>query len=284
MTKTMLVVLAHPDDESFGTGGTLALYARRGVDVYLICATRGEAGEMDAAHLEGFASVAERRESELRCAAETLGLKEVIFLDYRDSGMAGSPDNLHPNALAAQPVEQVAEQIVCYMRKLKPQVMVTFDPIGGYRHPDHIAVHNAVKRAFELVNDPAFTSLDLPPFQPQKLYYHVMPHVILRMMVKAMPLFGQDPRKQGKNKDIDLVSITEVRFPTHARIDYRPVAQVRDDAAFCHESQGGGIIGSRLNRIRRWLASFDNFMRAYPEPKPRERIENDLFAGVKEDS
>ena len=283
MTKKLLVVFAHPDDESFGTGGTLALYARRGVDVSLICATRGEVGEMDPEHLQGFQSIAERRESELRCAAEKLGLKDVFFLNYRDSGMPGSPDNKHKDALVAQPVDQVAGEIVEYMRRLKPQVVVTFDPIGGYRHPDHIAVHHAVNRAFELVNDTSYPCGDLPPYQPQKLYYHFMPHALLRVMVKAMPLFGQDPRRQGKNKDIDLVSITEVRFPTHARIDYRPVAQIRDEAAFCHVSQGGGILSSRLARLRRLVGSFDNFMRAYPEPAPREKVEKDLFAGVIED-
>jgi len=94
-------VLAHPDDETFGMGGTLALYASQGVEVHLVCATRGEVGEMDPKLLEGFASIAERRESELCCAADMLGLKAVHFLDYRDSGMPGSPDNTHPMALAA---------------------------------------------------------------------------------------------------------------------------------------------------------------------------------------
>lgn len=279
MTKTLLAVLAHPDDESFGMGGTLALYARRGVDVYLICATRGEVGEMDPEHLQGYSSIGERREAELRCAAEKLGLKDIIFLNYRDSGMPGSPENRHPNALVAQPVEQVADEIARHMREIQPQVVVTFDPIGGYRHPDHIAVHNAVNLAFQKTGDPTFAA-DLPPYSPQKLYYHVMPHVILRMAVKIMPLMGQDPRRQGKNKDIDLASITEVQFPTHARVDYRPVAKIRDDAAYCHASQGGGILSGPMAHIRRLVASYDMFMRAYPEPQLGAPIERDLFAGV----
>ncbi len=109
---TMLVCLAHPDDETFGMGGTLALYARRGVQVYLVCATRGDVGDVDQDLLQGFNSVAERRESELLCAASTLGLAGVYFLGYRDSGMPGSPDNRHPNALAAQPVNVVASLVV----------------------------------------------------------------------------------------------------------------------------------------------------------------------------
>jgi N-acetyl-1-D-myo-inositol-2-amino-2-deoxy-alpha-D-glucopyranoside deacetylase len=119
MQKTLLAVLAHPDDESFGMGGTLALYARRGVDVYLICATRGE-GRDGPQSYGGYTTIAERREAELRCAAENLGLKGVYFLDYRDSGMPGSPDNQHPQALVAQPLEQVAGDVVHYIRVCKP--------------------------------------------------------------------------------------------------------------------------------------------------------------------
>ena len=96
---SLAAVLAHPDDESFGMGGTLALYARKGVEIHLICATRGEAGEMDPDCLEGFDSIAERRESELLCAAEQLGITSVHFLNYRDSGMSGSLANQHPQAL-----------------------------------------------------------------------------------------------------------------------------------------------------------------------------------------
>ena len=117
----LLAVLAHPDDESFGMGGTLALYARRGVEVHLICATRGEVGQMDEDCLEGFDSIAERRVSELRCAAGILGLTGVHFLDYRDSGMPGTPDNEHPQALVMAPIEQVAGEVAHYIRDLKPQ-------------------------------------------------------------------------------------------------------------------------------------------------------------------
>src|SRR5512145_1217724 len=89
----LLAVLAHPDDETFGTGGTLAFYARRGVKVHLVCATRGESGDVDEEFLRGYKTIAERREHELRCAAGNLGLAGVHFLDYRDSGMPGWPEN-----------------------------------------------------------------------------------------------------------------------------------------------------------------------------------------------
>lgn len=257
------------------------MYARRGVDVYLVCATRGEVGEMDPKFMQGFNSVAERRESELRCAAEHLGLKGIFFLNYRDSGMPGSPDNQHPQALVAQPVEQVAGEVAAYIRKLKPQVVITFDPIGGYRHPDHIAIHNATVQAFEMANDPALYLGGLEPYRPEKFYFHTMPHTILRTAVRLMPIFGQDPRHQGKNKDIDLVSITEVSFPVHARIDFRPVAKVRDEASACHVSQGGGrLVNGPMAYIRRIMGAYETYMRAYPQPQPRTRVEKDLFEGI----
>jgi N-acetyl-1-D-myo-inositol-2-amino-2-deoxy-alpha-D-glucopyranoside deacetylase len=281
MTKTLLAVLAHPDDETFGMGGTLALYARRGVEVYLVCATRGEVGETDPKFMRGFNSVAERREAELRCAAELLGLKGVYFLGYRDSGMAGSPENKHPQALAAQPIDQVAEDVAHYIRLLKPQVVITFDAIGGYRHPDHIAMHQATVRAFQMVGKETQTKDGLEPFQPDKLYFHTIPHSFLRIAVKFMPLFGQNPRQMGKNKDIDLVSITEVKFPIHARINYSPVAKVRDEATACHASQGGGrFVSGPAAVLRQLMASYETFMRGYPEPGASARVEKDLFEGI----
>ena len=278
----MLVCLAHPDDETFGMGGTLALYARRGVQVHLVCATRGDVGDVDRELMQGFSSVAERRESELRCAAGILGLSGVYFLGYRDSGMPGTPDNQHPNALAAQPVDEVAAKVVLYIRLLRPQVVVTHDPIGGYKHPDHIAMHRATVRAFALASDPAFSS-DLPPFTPQKLYYQTMPKALIRWAVRLAPLVRMDPHHFGRNHDIDLATIVkEGNFPTHARINCRSVSEIRDEATACHTSQLGGAIGRKgpLTILRRYFGSTESFMRAVPAPGNGLR-EQDLFAGVR---
>jgi N-acetyl-1-D-myo-inositol-2-amino-2-deoxy-alpha-D-glucopyranoside deacetylase len=278
---TMLVCLAHPDDETFGMGGTLALYTHRGVQVHLVCATRGDVGDVDKDLLQGFNSVAERRESELRCAAGILGLSGVYFLGYRDSGMPGTPDNLHQNALAAQPVDDVASKVVHYIRSLRPQVVVTHDPIGGYKHPDHIAMHRATLRAFQLAADPSFSS-DLPPFQPDKLYYQTMPKAIMRWAVRLAPLLGMDPRHFGRNRDIDLVSVVEEgSFPTHARINCRSVSEIRDEATACHTSQLGGAIGRKgpMTILRRYMGGTESFMRAYPKP-PNGLREKDLFEGI----
>ncbi len=278
----LLAALAHPDDESFGTGGTLALYASRGVQVHLVCATRGEAGEVDPEFMQGFDTVADRRVSELRCAAGILGLAGVHFLDYRDSGMTGSPDNQHPQALANAPIYDVAVRIAHFIRLLKPQVVLTFDPIGGYKHPDHIAIHQATVKAFYLASDPAFQD-DQPPYQPQKLYFHVMPKGMLRFAVRFLPLFGMNPRQFGRNHDIDLLSIVEGGdFPAHAWIDFHTVARQREAAAACHASQLGGAGMRRsgpLGWLMRWFGRKEQYMRAYPPVEGKLR-EKDLFEGV----
>ena len=282
--RILLAVLAHPDDETFGTGGTLAYYARQGVQVHLVCATRGEVGDVDERYLRGFASISELRQAELRCATEKLGLAGVHFLGYRDSGMPGSPDNQHANALAAQPVDQVAAEVTHYFRLLKPQVVITFDPIGGYRHPDHIAIQRATVRAFEAgaaLRQEFPNPDDLSPFQPQKLYFQTIPHGLMRLGVTLLRLVGQDPRHIGRNKDIDLVSIAEVDFPTHAIIDYRSVAKIRDEASLCHASQGGQEMSrGPLGWLRRLLFSRETYMRAFPLPV-KGITERDLFEGVR---
>ena len=277
--RTILAVLAHPDDESFGMGGTLALYASRGVDVHLVCATRGEVGDVDPELLKGFDSIADLRESELRCAAGILGLAGVHFLDYRDSGMPGSPDNTHPKALAFQPLDEVAANVVCYIRELQPQVVLTFDPIGGYRHPDHIAIQRATVTAFERAADPGFAPQSTPPWQPQHLYFHKMPNGLLKFAVTFLPLVGRDPHKFGTNGDIDLVPIAEARFPTHARIDIRSVMEKKEKAGACHTSQGGGRMGGGVvSLLMRLFNGSETFMRAYPPVEKGEKVAKDLFA------
>lgn len=278
--RRLLAVFAHPDDETFGAGGTLALYARSGVEVHLVCATRGEVGEAPPG-LKGFASIGEMRESELRCAAGILGLAGVHFLGYRDSGMAGSPENAHPRALAAAPLPEAARAVAGFIRRLRPQVVVTFDPIGGYRHPDHIAAHRATVEAFRMAADPAAFPEDGPPYSAQKLYFHTFPHGFIRVAARILTLLGQDPRHFGKNRDIDIASLAEVDFPIHAKIDIRSVLDVKQKASACHSSQGGGRIGGVIGRLASLFGGVETFMRASPVPPPAQ-IERDLFLVVDE--
>ncbi len=277
--RTLLAVLAHPDDESFGMGGTLALYASQGVEVHLICATRGEVGDVAPELLADYSSVGELRESELRCAAGYLGLAGVHFLGYRDSGMPGSPDNRHPQALAAQPVDEVAEKVAEYIARLDPQVVLTFDPIGGYRHPDHVAIHNATVRAFEMTARENPVVGDPDGFNSRGLYFLVFPKGLLRWAVRIMPLVGRDPHKFGSNGDIDMAAYAAVEFPIHARIRVQSVLKKKEMAASCHASQGGGQIrGSFLSVVMRRFSSTERFMRAYPAPRRGEKVTRDLFS------
>ena len=281
MTRKLLAVFAHPDDESFGTGGTLAYYAHNGVEVYLICATRGEVGEVDPKYLSGKQSIGELRENELRCATQCLGLKSVTFLGYRDSGMAGSVENQHPNALASQSVEKVVREIAQHIRLLRPDVVITFDPNGGYRHPDHIAIHRATVAGFDLAGDSKFADAGSTPYLPQRLFYSTFPNRFLKILVHLVRIFGGDPEHWGRNKDIDLVSIVKESFPVHAKINYRSVIENRDGAAACHASQGGGGMNRGfLGWWRNTFTPYETFMQAKPI-KTDKKISHDLFEGVK---
>ncbi len=276
-------MLAHPDDESFGMGGTLALYARRGVETHLVCATNGDVGTVAPEKMQGYRSVSELRLAELRCAAEALGLTGLHLLGYRDSGMPGSPDNQHSEALAAAPVEEVARRVATHIRQIRPQVVITFDPIGGYLHPDHVAIHRATVRAFDLAADPATAMDGLPPYRPAKLYYHTWPRGWLRLIVHLLPLLGRDPRRWGRNRDIDLVELTRHNFPIHAHIDIRPVLEVKQRAIQCHASQLDDEPGAP--RLVAWFfrrgRRQETFMRAYP-PAPPGLKEQDLYEALEE--
>jgi len=279
--RTLCFIGAHPDDETSGLGSTLAFYAADGVKVYYVCATRGEAGMNNLNQLREFSSLGELRSDELNCAARILGLAGVVHLGYRDSGMLGADENKHPEALALAPLDEVSERIVRVIRNIKPNVVITHDPIGGYRHPDHIAVHNATVKAFEVIAD----SLKYPEagsaFQPQKLYFHVFPRNLMKIAVKLMPFFGQDPHHFGQNKDVDLASLAEVNFPIHAVLrPTREAIRIRNEAMSCYASQRGNgpPRGNLLFLLRKFLSQRDSFMRAYP-PANGYR-EHDLFENV----
>jgi LmbE family N-acetylglucosaminyl deacetylase len=279
--KKILAVLAHPDDESFGMGGTLAYYARKGYQVYLVCATRGEAGTVDEVFFQNYDNISALREAELRCAAENLGLTDLHILGYRDSGMPNTSENNHPNALINHSVEEVAGQVVQYIRKIKPDIVLTFDPIGGYRHPDHIHIQKATTLAFEKANEASFHPGAYSPYQPRALYYHLFPRNFLKWVVRLMPLFGMDPRRWGRNKDIDLLSLVDVEFPIHARVNIRGVVDIKRKAGACHASQGGIVMRRGLMGFAtRALEKHEDYMRYYPPTNGKTKVVKDLFDGL----
>lgn len=279
----LLTVMAHPDDETFALGGTLALYAMRGVEVHLVCATNGEAGTVDPRFLEGYSEIAELRQAELRCAADKLGLSGLHLLGYRDSGMVGTAENQHPDALAQADSEQVVGQIVEQLRRVRPQVVITHDPAGGYGHPDHIAVHKTTVEAFRAAGDPARYPERGQPFAPQKLYYSTISMRYMNGLIRIARLLGKDPTRWGRNQDIDLTEIAANQHPINAKINFRKVADRKREATACHASQldmgssSRGLFGMLARLLRR--GNVESFTRAHP-PVTNGRTEEDLFAGV----
>src|SRR6266567_392257 len=160
-TLKLMAVLAHPDDESLGTGGILAKYAAEGIETSLVTATRGERGWFgDEREYPGLESLGQIREAELRAAAEVLGIRGVDFLGYLD----GELDQAHP--------AEVMAKIVGHLRSLKPNVVVTFGPDGSYGHPDHIAISQITTAAIvEAASPDSLYYRDLAPHSVAKLYY-----------------------------------------------------------------------------------------------------------------
>jgi LmbE family N-acetylglucosaminyl deacetylase len=194
--------------------------------------------------------------------------------------MPGSPDNEHPDAQVAHSVDEVAGRVVRYIRELKPDAVLTFDPIGGYRHPDHIHVHQATVLAFEHANDAAFHPESGAPFQPRALYFQIFPHRALRLLTRLMPLVGMDPRRFGRNKDVDLKALVDYEFPIHVRVDVRPVKEIKDAAALCHASQGGAQMRSGLMGVlTRLVGEREDYMQAYPPVPNGQRPASEFLEG-----
>lgn len=286
--RVLLFVGAHPDDESFGPGATLAHYALTDVKVYYACATRGEAGTIDPQFfVSGLTTTGDVRWAELQCAGKALGLSAIFHLGYRDSGMAGSADNQDPRALVNAPVEQVAGRIVKIIREIKPQVVLTHDTCGDYGHPDHVAVNRAATEAFNAAGDIKRYSEAGAPFQPSKLYYSVFPRRLLKLAVKLLPLVGQNPKTFGRNKDIDLTKLTGECLPVHARVKLsRAALKARGEASACHRSQlyggGGPPRAGLLGLIEKFIGRRDSFTRVFP-PAVIGTAERNLFQGLDQD-
>jgi N-acetyl-1-D-myo-inositol-2-amino-2-deoxy-alpha-D-glucopyranoside deacetylase len=169
---TLLEVHAHPDDESITSGGLFAMSADRGIHTVLVTCTGGELGEIvDPALEEVRPRLAEVRAGELRAAGKILGIRDIEMLGYRDSGMAGAPENAYPGSFASANFEEAAARLTGLLRKYCPDVVATYDQNGGYGHPDHIQAHRITVRAMDLVADPAFRPELGAPWQPKKLYY-----------------------------------------------------------------------------------------------------------------
>lgn len=193
--RRLLLVHAHPDDESITTGATMAKYAAEGAHVTLVTCTLGEEGEVIPAELAHLAADREdalgaHRIGELAAAMKEVGVTDHRFLGgpgrYRDSGMMGTEQNDRPGAFWSADLDEAAAHLVEVVREVRPQVLVTYDPDGGYGHPDHIKAHRVAMRAADLAADPAFRADLGAPHAIDKIYWNRAPRSVVEERFRWM--------------------------------------------------------------------------------------------------
>jgi N-acetyl-1-D-myo-inositol-2-amino-2-deoxy-alpha-D-glucopyranoside deacetylase len=187
----ILLVHAHPDDETINNGATMAKYAAGGAGVTLITCTRGEEGEVLVPGLVHLASsdqdqLGTHREGELALAMKELGISDFRFLGaplvkFRDSGMMGTEPNNNPDVFWQADIETASQYLVEVIEEVKPHILITYDEFGGYGHPDHIQAHRIAMRASEIAN-----------WQIQKIYWNTMPKSVLAQGIAKMKEIGSD--------------------------------------------------------------------------------------------
>ncbi|MEV4255052.1 N-acetyl-1-D-myo-inositol-2-amino-2-deoxy-alpha-D-glucopyranoside deacetylase [Spirillospora sp. NPDC049652] len=191
----ILFVHAHPDDESIGTGATMAKYAAEGAHVTLVTCTLGEEGEVIPDELRHLAAdkedrLGEFRIAELAAACAALGVADHRFLGgpgrWRDSGMMGAATNDHPRCFWRADPDEAAGELAEIVREVRPQVVVSYDDRGNYGHPDHIQAHRVTRRAFELAADPSFAGGGREPWRVAKLYAYATPRTVLVRAIAVM--------------------------------------------------------------------------------------------------
>jgi len=197
MTHTLMTVHAHPDDETIGTGGTMAKAVRAGHRVVLVTCTRGEMGEIvvkDMDTPDNHRRLGEIRAGELEAAMGVLGVTEWENLGYRDSDMMGREGNNDPRTFWQADLDEAARRLTWLIRRYQPDVVTTYNAFGGYGHPDHIRVHDTAIRAVPRAGDPNWypeqLEAGLEPWTPKKFYEQAMPESIRRKMNERLVELG----------------------------------------------------------------------------------------------
>jgi len=198
--RRLLLVHAHPDDETIGTGATMAKYAAEHALVTLVTCTLGEEGEVLVPGLEHLAAdrddgLGQHRIGELAAAMEALGVQDHRFLGgpgrWRDSGMMGTPANERPDCFWRADLAEATRELVSIVRETRPQVVVTYDENGGYGHPDHIQAHRVAVAAFEQAGDPSYAPELGEPWAAAKLYFTTFPNSVLQAGIDALKAAGE---------------------------------------------------------------------------------------------
>ena len=278
----VLLVHAHPDDETINNGATMAMYAALGASVTLVTCTRGEEGEVlipELSHLAASAtdSLGQHRVTELALAMKELGVTDHRFLGdgaklYRDSGMMGTEPNNRPDVFWQADLEEAADLLVQVIDEVKPHVLITYDEFGGYGHPDHIQAHRVAMRAAEK------SDWDIP-----KIYWNVMPVSVIQEGIDAMK--GIDSDFWGAEKAEDLPFAKDDSF-VHALIDGNAYVDKKMSAMKAHSTQiavDGPFFASSNNvGLQVWGNEYYTLVKGEKSAPLNEKgYESDLFAGIK---
>ncbi len=263
---TFMAVHAHPDDEVFGTGGTLARLSAEGVRTVLVTCTLGEVGEIvdpdldEATKQEYFSKLGQIREQELRTACAALGVSELQLLGFRDSGMLGTEDNNNPACFWQAKFDEAVKRLVKLIREFKPQVLATYEHFGGYGHPDHLQAHRVTTIAFDVAGDKRFyPELGLEPWQVAKLYYTVIPRSFFARLSEEMRAQGIDGPWNNPEMDTDSWGDPDTEITTQFEV--------------------GDYVDSKMNAFRAHKTQIapNNFMFVIPEQRRREGLGSEWF-------
>jgi N-acetyl-1-D-myo-inositol-2-amino-2-deoxy-alpha-D-glucopyranoside deacetylase len=290
--RRLLIVHAHPDDETITTGALMAGYVKQGVQVTLVTCTLGEEGEVlleDSQHLASHNEdrLGEHRFTELSEAMQVLGVTDWRLLGephkYRDSGMMGMDSNNRPDCFWRADLLEAATDLVAVIREVKPQVAVTYDDFGGYGHPDHIQAHRVLTYALSLAAVPSFRTDLGQPWQVQKVYWTAMPKGMIRDGIRALRAAGQDTGFAAMDPEAIPFGVEDSLVTTS--VDFSDFLDTKMDALARHASQvqtDGGFfaLSNNLGSKAMGVEHFRIAAGAVAGPFDEQGRETDLFNGV----
>ncbi len=264
---TLLLVHSHPDDEAISTGGAMMKARADGHRVVLVTATRGEAGEIYNMDPEAVRPrLAEVRTEELERAARILGVNRGEFLDYRDSGMVGTPDNEDPRSFLQAPLDEAATRLAAVLSEERPDVVVTYGEDGVYGHPDHIKAHH--------VTNAALDRLEKEGWRPSKLYYTAFPRSLMQAFREQLP---EEAHRPGIAMSIPGTPDELVT----TKVDVRDFVNRKREAFGAHVSQNDPNSWFTTMADQIYELAFGTEYYALARGKPGSELpESDLFAGI----
>ena len=283
--KRLLLVHAHPDDETINNGVTMAKYAVEGVNVTLVTCTRGEEGEVLVESLKNLASdkddkLGDHREIELKDAMIELGISDFRFLGspnkkWRDSGMIGAPQNERKDVFWQSNLDEAANELVKVILEIKPQVMITYDEFGGYGHPDHIKAHQVAMRAAEISASQGW--------QITKIYWNTMPRSVLQTSIDKMKEVGSEFFGAESADDMPFAKDDELVTSVVKAQEYVPQKLAAMKAHATQISVDGPFFALSNNLgLSVWADEYYTLVKGEIAPPFDENgRELDIFAGVK---